>query len=172
MLPLEKLLDAISIDSATENTWRMFMTEGHDTVEKIVALDQPQIARIGLRSKKTIGDSRAFKIHTSLHSPRIQELLALSGAWLMTPERVQEIKAESSGKFKIDVAGKTFAMTGTGPIERNVLKKLLQDAGATVGSQVSGNTDYLVCSDPNSNTGKAKAAREKGVTVLDYSELL
>lgn len=163
-LQLPELLDALSINSAGTDTWNLIISEGHDSLDKILALTPDQISQVGSSSKKTIGLSRAIKIVESLKSPRIQAILPNFTTWLDT-----SVKAVAS--LALDLKGKKVCFTGTAPIARDALKRMLVAAGAEVQSSVSSRTEILFLEDENSTSTKAKEARKLGVTLMPYSAL-
>lgn len=166
---LPKYLQSLSISSMTDGTATLLISEGFDTIDKISAMSPKTIAEVGRATKKTIGTSRANKIYESLHSVRVQELLALSHYWFNPETKVEEVSAD----VKIDLRGKNVVFTGTAPIARADLKALLVRLGANVQSSVNSKTDILFLSDLASTTGKAKEARDLGsVLMLPYSELI
>jgi DNA ligase (NAD+) len=67
--------------------------------------------------------------------------------------------------------GKVFTVTGTAPIKRDDLIRILENKGAIVKS-ISKKTDYLVTDDFDSNSSKAKKAREFGIPFMSYNDLL
>jgi NAD-dependent DNA ligase len=50
------------------------------------------------------------------------------------------------------------------------LEKVIEGAGGKIGSGVSSKTTHLLTTDPKSNSGKAKKARDLGVTVMSPEE--
>ncbi|KFZ26575.1 MAG: DNA ligase [Candidatus Izimaplasma bacterium HR2] len=70
-----------------------------------------------------------------------------------------------------NLKGKTFCLTGDGAIKRSELIKIIESNGGFV-KGVSRRIDYLVTSDPNSNSGKSKKAREYGKPVISYEDLM
>jgi DNA ligase (NAD+) len=81
---------------------------------------------------------------------------------------VDPVQSESSGSGRL--AGKTFVLTGTLSRPRNRVKDLIQDAGGTVSSSISRQTDFLVAgSEPGS---KLKKAQELAVEILDEAGLM
>ncbi len=70
-----------------------------------------------------------------------------------------------------DLAGKLFALTGTGTIKRDQLIKMIQAKGGSVNT-VSQKTDYLVAEDPNGKSNKLQKARKYGTKVIGYDELI
>ena len=80
-----------------------------------------------------------------------------------TETAVRDYEA-ASGKF----SGKTIVFTGTLTMSRNEAKAIAQSLGASIGSSITKNTDYLVCGeDPGS---KYKKAQELGVQILTEDE--
>ena len=74
-----------------------------------------------------------------------------------------------------DLSGLTFVITGSlnGYSNRNELKKLIEDRGGKVASQVTGNTDYLINNDILSNSSKNRKAKELGTQIIteeDFNE--
>jgi len=69
------------------------------------------------------------------------------------------------------LSGKSIALTGKGPMKRNELIKMIQEQGGNVGT-VSKTTDYLVCEDPNSGSGKLEKASKYGTKIISYDELM
>lgn len=66
--------------------------------------------------------------------------------------------------------GKVFCLTGNGHIKRDVMTKLIESNGGYV-KGMSKKVDYLVTNDPESNTGKAKKARELGKPIISYFDV-
>jgi DNA ligase (NAD+) len=73
-----------------------------------------------------------------------------------------------------ELAGKVVVMTGALPsgTKRDEFSTMLARAGATVGSSVSGKTDYLVIADPSSTSSKATKARALGVVLISEETAL
>lgn len=67
--------------------------------------------------------------------------------------------------------GNIFTLTGDGPIKRDEIIKMVENSGGIV-KNISKKTNFLVTNDPDTNTGKAKKAREYGVPVISYDKLL
>lgn len=166
-LPLNELLGSLSITGAGADTWALIMSEGYDTLDKICAMTAQNIAVVGMADKKTIGESNALKIHSSLHSERIKAILPGLSLYLQEestePTEVQAVA--------VDVRGKNVCFTGSAPISRDALKALLKANGANVQSDVSSTTEILFIEDVNSSSGKAKKARQFGTQIFHYSTL-
>lgn len=169
-LSLPAFLGALSISGATENTFRQIVAAGYDTLEKIRDdLSVVDLAQLRTEGGVQIGELRAGKIILSLRSPRVKALLSAPGALRFID--MSSPAAAEAVDLKIDVKGKTFCLTGTGPKGRDELAAILRAAGAIVQSSVSKTTNYLLCEDANSTSSKAKKAREIGTTVLGYGDV-
>jgi len=70
-----------------------------------------------------------------------------------------------------ELDGAIITVTGKGPMGRNPLKKLIESKGGTV-KGISKKTNILVTADLESNSGKMKKAREYGIKIIDYNELM
>ena len=70
-----------------------------------------------------------------------------------------------------ELHGKTFTLTGTAPIKRDDLIRILENKGCRVKS-ITRKTDYLVTNDSDSNSSKAKKAREYNIPFMSYDDLL
>ena len=171
---LSEFLGALPIESASKITWELIASEGYDTLEKISTLTQAQIANIGKTTAKTIGDKRAAKIYNSFHSQYIQDLLVYTDKWVTadTNEPAQVTTSVSADSPLSALAGKNIVVTGTAPISRNELKKILESIGAKVQSAVSKTTDILLTESLDSTSSKAKAAKANGVKIMTYLEAL
>jgi len=168
MLTLPNLLDAVAIEFASSNTWNRVISVGYDTLEKIRSMTEDHIANVTV-DNRSIGEKRAAKIHASLHSPRVSELLDRANVWLAAPK---EIKISTTiVPLKYPLEGMVVVMTGTGPDKRKNLEDKLLAAGAVLGSDVNRGTNYLICEDTSGTSSKLKKATSLGVTLLNYSEV-
>ena len=89
-----------------------------------------------------------------------------------TNEPAQVTTSVSADSPLSALAGKNIVVTGTAPISRNELKKILESIGAKVQSAVSKTTDILLTESLDSTSSKAKAAKANGVKIMTYLEAL
>lgn len=75
-------------------------------------------------------------------------------------------------KINDNIVNKTFVITGKLSQSRNKFKEMIEDAGGRVTDSVSRNTDYLVCNDKNSTTGKSANAKKLNIPVISEEELM
>jgi DNA ligase (NAD+) len=65
----------------------------------------------------------------------------------------------------------SFALTGTMSMPRTFYESLIESAGHKIAKSVSKKTDYLVIADINSQSSKAKKARELGIKLISPEDL-
>ena len=79
--------------------------------------------------------------------------------------------APSSGADNNPFTGRTIVVTGKlVHFTRNSINAKIEELGATAGSAISKNTDYLVCGEKAGS--KLDKARALGVTILSEQEFL
>ena len=74
----------------------------------------------------------------------------------------------ASGKL----SGKSFCFTGAMEYKRKDLQDMVTAQGGTNFDSVTKNLTYLVIADPNSTSGKAKKARDLGITLISPEQFL
>jgi len=80
---------------------------------------------------------------------------------------IEKKKEAPAGEF----VNKVFVLTGKMEHPRSYYEELIAKAGAKTSSGVSKSTDYLVIADVNSQSSKAKKARELGTKLISPEEL-
>lgn len=70
------------------------------------------------------------------------------------------------------LTGKSFCFTGAMEYKRKDLQDMVTAHGGTNLDSVTKNLTYLVIADPNSTSGKAKKARELGITLISPEQFL
>ena len=70
------------------------------------------------------------------------------------------------------INGKTFVITGKLSRARDIIKAEIESLGGKVTGSVSSKTDYLICNDKNSTTGKSADAKKLGIPVITEEEYL
>lgn len=68
--------------------------------------------------------------------------------------------------------GKSFVMTGKGPIGRNILQNMIHEKGGLVKNSVTKDTDFLITANLDSTSGKMKKASKYGTKIINYDELM
>ena len=70
------------------------------------------------------------------------------------------------------LTGKSFCFTGAMEYKRKDLQDMVTAQGGTNLDSVTKNLTYLVIADPNSTSGKAKKARDMGITLISPKQFL
>lgn len=81
-------------------------------------------------------------------------------------------EAEKKTPVSGSLNGKSFCFTGAASMPRKELWALVEKNGGIVHESIKKDTDYLVLADVNSNSGKAKKAREQGTTLLSEEDFV
>jgi len=71
----------------------------------------------------------------------------------------------------MNISGMSFVLTGTMPMKRKDIIRMIEDKGGQVKGMTK-DTNYLVSSDPESESGKMKTAKEYGTAIISFEELL
>ncbi len=156
-VPLHRLLTGLSIDHMGEETARVI-------ADHFGTLKQVRAARVDeLSSINGVGEVVARSLYEWMQERKNKESLdALLG----------HITVESSDKKDSGrLAGKTMVFTGTlETIGRDKAKEIAREAGATVASSISTNTDFLIAGAKAGS--KLKKAAEYNVNILSEKEFL
>ena len=80
-----------------------------------------------------------------------------------------EVKEEEKNA---SVEGMTFVITGKLSKKRDDIKKDIENHGGKVTGSVSSKTNYLVCNDKNSTTGKSADAKKLNIPIITEEELM
>jgi len=111
-----------------------------------------------------------------------EDLTALSGIGSITAatildfdySEIDEVMTYLTIKEKV-VGGvldhMSFCITGTLSMKRDEFVKLIESNGGKFAS-VNKNLTYLICNDKTSNSGKAKKAKELGITIITEEEFM
>ena len=86
-----------------------------------------------------------------------------------TIKHIRIIKQESAVG---SLTGKSFCFTGAMEYKRKDLQTMVTAHGGTNLDSVTKNLAYLVIADPNSTSGKAKKARDLGITLISPEQFL
>ena len=87
-------------------------------------------------------------------------------AAMLTFKEVEEEEKNTS------VEGMIFVITGKLSKKRDDIKKDIEKHGGKVTGSVSSKTNYLVCNDKNSTTGKSVDAKKFNIPIITEEELM
>jgi|SRR5919202_446513 DNA ligase (NAD+) len=140
------------------------LTERFANVEELAAVSAASIEGV-----YGIGPEIAQAVYQWFRVPANQSLIArLKTAGLQLQS---EVKNSNSASTNLQLAGKTFVLTGTLPtLKRDEAKDLIQKAGGKVTSSVSAKTNYVVVGEEAGS--KLEKAQSLGIELLSEAELL
>ncbi|MEG4069269.1 NAD-dependent DNA ligase LigA [Microcoleus sp. Pol11C2] len=140
------------------------LTERFANVEELAAVSAASIEGV-----YGIGSEIAQAVYQWFRVPANQSLIArLKTAGLQLQSEVRNSNLASTN---LQLAGKTFVLTGTLPtLKRDEAKDLIQKAGGKVTSSVSAKTDYVVVGEDAGS--KLEKAQSLGIELLSEAELL
>ncbi len=87
-------------------------------------------------------------------------------------ETIKHIRIIKQELVTGSLTGKSFCFTGAMEYKRKDLQDMVTAQGGTNLDSVTKNLTYLVIADPNSTSGKAKKARELGITLISPEQFL
>jgi DNA ligase (NAD+) len=155
-LPLERVIYGLGIRMVGERT-AQFLAEHFGSMDDLMDATEEELQNV-----TEVGPRIARSIVEFFREPSNRKLI----------ERLRDAKLTFTGKKKergTKLAGKTFVLTGTLTRPRDVVKKILEDAGGRVSGSVSKKTDYVVAgADAGSKLDKAT---DLGVRVISEKEM-
>ncbi|MEG3840012.1 NAD-dependent DNA ligase LigA, partial [Microcoleus sp. herbarium14] len=140
------------------------LTEKFANMEELAA-----VSAAGIEGVYGIGPEIAQSVYQWFRVPANQSLIArLKTAGLQLQS---EVKTQNPADKNLELAGKTFVLTGTLPtLKRDEAKDLIQKAGGKVTNSVSAKTDYVVVGEDAGS--KLEKAQSLGIELLSELELL
>ncbi len=152
---LDQFLGSLNMEMIGQSMIRMMMDAGYDDLGKFDQLTIDEVARVpGFSEIKAKYLIDGFNARRNL----IMEILA-SGVTIVKPEVV-----EQTGN---SLAGKVFCITG---VRDAGLQLEIESQGGSFARGVSSKVHYLICKDTSSTSGKAKKARDLGITLLSLGD--
>lgn len=159
-LGMRRALVGFSIPHVSEGTAKR-LTQRFEGVGLVFAADDATLLGIEDIGPTVVASLREWYENGGKHD--IKELRMLGVNLDRLPEDAPKVGS---------LTGKTFVITGSIPgyKDRKMFGRVLEGAGAKIGSSVSKSTDYLITDDPDATSGKAKKARELGVAIISPAE--
>jgi DNA ligase (NAD+) len=155
-LPLERVIYGLGIRMVGERT-AQFLAEHFGSMDALMDASEEELQNV-----TEVGPRIANSIIEFFREPSNRKLI----------DRLRASGLTFTGKKKergTKLAGKTFVLTGTLTRPRDMVKKMLEDAGGRVSGSVSKKTDYVVAgADAGSKLDKAN---ELGVPVISEKEM-
>jgi DNA ligase (NAD+) len=155
-MKLPVFLAGFDIEGFGETLAEKLTASGFDTLEKLLAATEDQIASVYGFAQIT---ARTIKEGLKENEDEMRALLE-SGTIL--------IEEAVGGKL----AGKSFCFTGELSIKRADAEKMVKDNGGSIKSSVTKDLSYLVTNDTSSGSSKNVKAAKLGIPVIDEKEFL
>ena len=151
-----------------------FISEVHKSrelnpVELISRLGIPLVQKKALKKLNisTINDFKTFDDETYIIGQNIIEWKKSA----VNSEYLEELLSVVSLKEISTISSRgSVAMTGKGPAGRKELVSKLEEMGYEFASSVTGETNILLCEDPQSGSSKLVKAKKMGVELIAYSD--
>jgi DNA ligase (NAD+) len=155
-LPLERVIYGLGMRFVGERT-AQFLAEHFGSMDALMNASEEELQQVN-----EVGPRIAQSIAEFFQEKKNRELV----------EELRKAGLTFTGTRKergTKLAGKTFVLTGTLTRPRDLVKKMIEDAGGRVAGSVSKKTDYVVAgTDAGSKLDKAK---ELGVSVIGENDL-
>ena len=150
-------LSALGISGGAYNKCKKIVQSGFNTIDKIKNLSVEGLCQI-----ESFAEKSAEVFINSLSSRRvvIHDLLRLGF----------DLQKDNFGSGDLALFGKNIVLTGKLSRNRLDIEKEIRENGGSLFSSVSKKVDYLVINDKDSQSSKAKKAREMGVPMISEEE--
>ena len=155
-MKLPVFLAGFDIEGFGETLAEKLTASGFDTLEKLLAATEDQIASV-----YGFAEITAHTIKEGLKENE-EEMRALLESGTIV------IEEAAGGKL----AGKSFCFTGELSIKRADAEKMVKDNGGSIKSSVTKDLSYLVTNDTSSGSSKNVKAAKLGIPVIDEKEFL
>ena len=152
-------LSALGISGGAYNKCEKIVTNGYDSIEKIMRMKYSDLELI-----ESFAEKSATDFVNSLQS-KAEIINKLIGYGFELKHNVATTNAESS------IAGMKFCITGTLTVKRSELQKMIKENGGIVQSGVSKETNFLVTNDTESTSSKFKKAKQLEVPIITDTKL-
>lgn len=133
----------------------------HPTLSAVLSLSEADIMAVD-----GFGAKNASSLVSSLieKKPLIDELFSVG----VNPREVEAVSDAASGDGRL--AGMTIVITGALSRPREEIERAIKAVGGKISSSVSKTTSVLLTNEQDSNSSKAKKARELGVRMMSEEE--
>ena len=156
---LAQFISAIGVEGVSVAKSERIISQGYNTLEKILALTSEKMMNIEGFAEKS---SETFLKSIHKKEPLIRELLKVG-----VRVRADEI-ASGEGPLK----DQKFCITGELSMARAEFEKLIKNNGGVMVGSVSKNTSYLITNETESSSSKFVKAKALGIPVITEAKLL
>lgn len=167
---LRLFLGGLNIPNWGRRMFDLLIEDGYDTLDKVLNITESELVTIKGIEEKT---ARALKDGLDKKYPIIKDLLDY--VTIEKPKPKKELKMANTDS---PIAGKSFVFTGKilredddgKRFKRSMLQDIVIENGGKTPSSISGNVDYLVQADPDSQSTKTKKAISAGIEILSEAD--
>ena len=156
---LSQFISSIGIEGVSGAKSEKIISQGFNTIEKIMDLKKEQLEAI-----EGFAEKSAQSIIDSLKKKRslINELINLG----------LKLKSDTLNLGEGPLQGMKFCITGELSQPRSEIEKKIKLSGGLLVNSVSKNTNYLVTNEKESSSSKFIKAKELGIKIISEEELL
>jgi len=156
---LSQFIVALGIEGVSGAKSEKIISQGFNTIEKIMDLKKEQLEAI-----EGFAEKSAQSIVDSLEKKKslINELINLG----------LKLKSETLNLGEGPLLGMKFCITGELSQPRSEIEKKIKLSGGLLVNSVSKNTNYLVTNEKESSSSKFVKAKELGIKIISEEELL
>ncbi len=159
-LSLPRFLTGLGISGMGKNSWESLL-EYFPTMDALLEVSPEQISIIPGFAEKT-----SQQIVTGLREKE-NDIQKLYNVGVQPASFVKKLTSASA-----PLRGQSFVITGALSRPREEIQQAIEAAGGKVVGSVSAKVTALITDDPNSNSSKAKKARDLGIACWSEDELL
>lgn len=156
---LSQFINAIGVEGVSLTKSEKIISQGYNTIEKILSLNMDQMVSIDGFAEKS---SEAFLNSMKKKKPLIEELLRLG----------LKIEADEINTGEGPLSKMKFCITGELSMNRSEFEKIVKKNGGVMVSSVSKNTNFLVTNETDSSSSKFVKAKTLGVAIISEKKLL
>jgi DNA ligase (NAD+) len=156
---LVQFISAIGVDGVSTAKSEKIISQGYNTIDKILALTPEKMIAI-----EGFAEKSSTEIVASLRrkEPLIRELLTVG----------VKLKTEEINTGEGPLAGMKFCITGELSSPRAEFEKLIKKNGGVMVSSVSKNTSYLITNETDGSSSKFVKAKDLGIPIVTENKLL
>ncbi len=152
---LQTFLSALGINGGAYNKCDKVVQAGFDTIPLLKAMTAEKLSEVESFAEKSATEFvKSFQQKIKL----VENLLKIGFSF------------KPQGNKESFFSGKRICITGSLSEKRSVIEALVRSEGARVVTSVSKNTDLLLTNDPDSQSSKAKKAKELNIQMISEAD--
>jgi DNA ligase (NAD+) len=156
---LSQFISAIGVEGVSLSKSEKIINQGHNTIDKVLALDLDKMQAIEGFAEKS---SKDFLSSLEKKRPLIKQLLAMGVS----------VKADELSTGEGPLSGFKLCITGELSRPRSEFEKLIKKNGGILVSSVSKNTSFLVTNETDGSSSKFVKAVSLKVPIIDEEKLI